>query len=157
MLYTEDSIGVFILVFFQLLDMCESISKHFLKEKGWNLGLLEGQSELLSPGGAGAFQIKLTKQVNSLCWQWNIYLGKIWVCREGNTDYKSSFLIVSMFTCLHYYVLCNLKSFSEKFSLSHSWSLLIFLSLPRPFIHFSQGYSSNPLHQMPLWPTLLTQ
>ena len=26
----------------------------------------KGQSELLSPGGAGAFQIKLNKQVNSL-------------------------------------------------------------------------------------------
>lgn len=33
LLYTEDSIGVFILLFFQLLDMCEFISKKFFERK----------------------------------------------------------------------------------------------------------------------------
>lgn len=50
-------IGVFILVFFQLLCMCEMFSYEKLKEKRWNSGRLGGQSELLSPGGARAFQI----------------------------------------------------------------------------------------------------
>ena len=57
---------MFILVFFQLLCMCEIFSCEKLKEKKMEFRTFGGQSELLSPGGARAFQIKLNKQTNSL-------------------------------------------------------------------------------------------
>lgn len=93
-----------------------------------------GQSELLSPGGAGAFQINLNKPVNSLLTiNWMFIQEKTWLCVEGNRDYKSSFLILPVFT-FFYYVLHNLKSFSYTFSLPHSPPLYLPSPFPGPYL-----------------------
>lgn len=70
--------------------MCEIFSKKKQLKEGIRT-VREEQSEILSPGGAGAFQIKLNKPVNSLLTIVCLFRKKLGCMCRGTQTTNSAF------------------------------------------------------------------